>query len=149
MKRGRPAGIHTKWSRGRGFRKPEVAERVRALKVAGLSYGEIGRVFGFSHQRAQQYLAVKPKANGRPCENCGGLNRVSRHHTNYKTDEIEYLCTRCHLAAHGRTAGNTSVRLKTQVVLWARQLAEADSRSLPNFLETIISREWHAKKQTH
>lgn len=43
------------------------------------------------------------KLKQEPCTKCGDLNSQMHHHDYTKPLEIEWLCRRCHLAAH---AGN-------------------------------------------
>ena len=82
----------------KGYRNKNIAERVRKMKVAGMSYAEIGRALGFSHQRAQQYIMrSKPSKTPKECSKCKAIGLgFHRHHCDYNNDDVEILCPRCH-----------------------------------------------------
>lgn len=74
----------------------EIREQILRLKSEGRSYASIGMVFGFSRQRAQQYLVPKLSTIG-VCKQCGFKgNSLHRHHADYATNIIELLCNSCH-----------------------------------------------------
>jgi len=78
--------------------RPQTIKRIaliRLLKIQGKSYSEIGDEFGFSHQRAQQLIAKKPRTD--VCSACGRRSKsLHGHHEDYSKDETVPLCLRCH-----------------------------------------------------
>jgi len=89
-----------KAGRPRGFKNTETRERVMEMKARGLSYSQIGKHFGFSHQRAQQYVLVQrrgPERKVEKCSDCGKLGvGLSRHHEDYTKEDTVMLCLSCH-----------------------------------------------------
>lgn len=94
FKRGRKKGHGEAW-----FRRNRT---VRKLKSSGMTYAEIGRKYGVSRQRAQQYLMPPEPVNAASkCEVCGDTCRLmNRHHTDYSCDQTQKLCVKCHCIAH-------------------------------------------------
>lgn len=81
-------------------RDPKLVEIVRTMKLAGLTYMEIGEALGFSRQNAQQCLRPKIENDGR-CTRCGVYQQhLHRHHPDYKSDVIELICISCHTKVH-------------------------------------------------
>jgi hypothetical protein len=93
-----------------------------ALRLAGLTYAEIGLELGVSRQRAQQLVkptetvmnAVRAHAGGR-CERCGVVlehGHVHHRHAHGPTpdtfnepENLEYLCVSCHVLTHWTESG--------------------------------------------
>jgi 5-methylcytosine-specific restriction endonuclease McrA len=99
--------------------RPDDLRRAKALamRLAGLSYRQIGKEFGFSRQRAQQLIrpsiAVRSEvrmAANRFCQKCGRpCDEGDTHHANCTWWEpgkynhisnLQYLCPACHRKAH-------------------------------------------------
>lgn len=85
----------------RGYRNKDVHEMVLKLKQMGLSYSQIGRVFGFSHQRAQRYIMQQDKrtnVGSGVCSECGLFSKVvHRHHDSYDNpNDFRLVCIKCH-----------------------------------------------------
>jgi hypothetical protein len=96
----------------RGFRRPDVARRVRSLKKSGMSYRAIGRMIGISAQRAQQYILPQIKTQSKTkfsCDICGRCGMAThRHHPRYDSDEIQHLCLSCHAKENWKQRKNSS-----------------------------------------
>lgn len=90
-----------------GYRNSALPILVKKLKGLGLSYGQIGRALGFSHQRAQQYVAKQNKDKDAAfgnCWNCGKLGHHHRHHDDYGSPDTKLLCLSCHSKYHQQRA---------------------------------------------
>lgn len=89
FRRGRPRGIVNK----------SLQMKIRTMKVSGMSYSQIGKHCGLSHQRVQQYLRVR--LDSKVCSRCGSdSNLIHAHHTDYATDRVVPVCIRCHPKIH-------------------------------------------------
>lgn len=87
------------------------------LRLAGLTYAQIGLKIGLSRQRVQQIISPPPyirrivvnRAEGR-CETCG-IKVNGSGHVHHKScagedyndvDNLQLLCVSCHMKAHPR-----------------------------------------------
>lgn len=75
---------------------------IRSLKIKGKSYREISELFGVSRQCIQQTIRPRTSLLGQKCRKCGSASKLHRHHPDYSTDYIEYLCVSCHAKVHGK-----------------------------------------------
>lgn len=68
------------------------------LKQDGLTYSQIGSMFGFSRQRAQQIVSNQRRsAPIDRCSRCGRNDiRIDEHHVSYVPEVKILLCVKCH-----------------------------------------------------
>ncbi len=83
-------------------------EKMQALKEAGMSYGEIGEMFGLTHQRVQQIVGptkvermLLDFLDGGHCRMCGAGKEAKLHIHHLRHDNslntMVTLCISCHL----------------------------------------------------
>lgn len=86
------------------FENEKLPVLIRKLKALGLSYSQIGKAFGFSHQRAQQYILKRYGTVPNQIKKCSVCNklvkRIHRHHSNYLTNHTVMMCNSCHRKLH-------------------------------------------------
>lgn len=92
-----------KFTRGRIGAFERIRKTVRAMKISGHTYKEIGDALGISRQAAAAYLRPDVNNNGK-CQRCNRKSKsLHRHHYNYSKDSVRLLCTSCHRIEDGET----------------------------------------------
>ena len=74
---------------------------IRTLKARGLTYREIGIIYGVSGVQVMYWLNGRNvkhlRKNPGKCEICGRTGRLNHHHWDDPTIGM-WLCSRCHIA---------------------------------------------------
>jgi hypothetical protein len=88
-------------------------EEVRAMKIQGKTYAQIGIAYGISRQRAQQLLHDSATTDEHRCFDCGATGiKLDAHHENYETKETILLCVSCHKKRHSPYSSDIKIERK-------------------------------------
>jgi 5-methylcytosine-specific restriction endonuclease McrA len=81
-------------------RRQHRREEALKLKHIGLTYAQIGRIWGISSQAIVSLINPPIKAKVGECSECKKPRKLQRHHITYVPEVVELICRPCHRAKH-------------------------------------------------